>query len=126
MAFIKPFDKMNAAEKKATIWERDNLIEDYGYFIKKPAKLKSVRDNVLQRGYEAVRISPRTTTKNGKLYRQVYGATVDYGGKVTFHSQGYIREGRAKGGTTPAYSLKDMAKNYGTTEARLKSQLMVK
>lgn len=128
MAFIKPFDKMNAAEKKAWKWEDENLIERYGYFIPKANKLSSVKDNMLHmgRGYDAMRVSPRTTIKNGKLYRAVYGGQIDSRGNVKWNLQGYIRVGRAKAGTTPSYSVKQMAKDYGMTEARLKSQLMIK
>lgn len=33
---------------------------------------------------------------------------------------------KAGTGTTPSYPIKQMARDYGTTEAKLKSQLMVK
>jgi hypothetical protein len=131
MAWTKPFDKMTPAEKKAARWEDENLIENYGYFIKKPARLDSVVDNVFRRGYDAARVSPRTTTKNGKLYRQVFGGAINgpgdrAPGKVNWYSVGYVRAGRAKPGTTPRDPIRSMAKDYRVTEEFLKRQLMMK
>jgi len=84
-------------------------------------------------GYEAYRVSPRTTTKYGKKYKRIYGATVEpdyqrptskkhtYGAKVSWYPHGF-----ASASTTSGTKLLDNLKNYpiNVKEARIK--LMVK
>lgn len=91
-------------------WEDKNLINYSGYVLTSNGKRESVADNMAARGYDAMRISPQITTKNGLKYRAVYGASIepDYkqgqvGGKwhpkVTWYKQGYIKAGKSTGTT---------------------------
>jgi hypothetical protein len=132
---VKLYKDMSPAEKKAFDWEEKNLIEDNGYLYpyRKPAKLESIADNIEKRGYEAMRVSPTVTIKNGYKYRKVQGAQVGDGSarvpKVEWYDVGYIKESRAKGGTkVVGYSFKELAESYNWKgkEALLKSKLMFK
>lgn len=89
-------------------WEDNNLINYNGYVLK--GGRSSVSDNMSNRGYDAMRISPQVTEKYGLQYRAVYGATIEpdytrpqvggkYHPKVQWYKQGYIKAGTAKGTT---------------------------
>lgn len=90
-------------------WEDKNLINYNGYALK-GHKRESVSDNMAARGYDAMRISPQVTIKNGLKYRVIYGASISpdysrpaikgkYHPKVEWFKQGYIKAGTAKGTT---------------------------
>ncbi|MDO5836375.1 MAG: hypothetical protein Q4P17_07675 [Methanobacterium sp.] len=85
------------------------------------------------RGYDAMRVSPSVTNKNGYKYRKVFGGVVGYGGDryptVKWEEIGYIKESRAKGGTKLLRdTFNQLVSNYGWKgkEALLKSKLMLK
>jgi hypothetical protein len=94
----------DALKDKIWKWEDKNLINYDGYAIRpsKGTKVQSIRDNMQTRGYDAARVSPQTTNKNGMLYRAVYGAIIapdyryrnaagKYTPKVDWTLQGYAR-----------------------------------
>lgn len=121
-----------ALKKAVWEWEDKNLINYNGYVLKGGKNDdKSVIANMRRRGYDAVRISPQTTTKNGLKYRAVYGAIIEpnyrlpkvgnkYHPIVTWTKQGFIKAG-TKTGTTVFTTHGDMF-----VASELKSKLMVK
>lgn len=68
-------------------------------FISREVFSKKDLKNLSTTGYEAFRVSPRTSTKYGQKYRKIYGATVEpdysrgtkgnYGAKVSWFPHGY-------------------------------------
>jgi len=119
-------------------WEEQNVSHGRGYYDRNPGTHKTLRSNMASRGYEAYRVSPQTTTKNGLKYRAVYGASVEptYGSggtrtnfpKVRWFKQGYIRADRKdKPGTkTTMETTRELAKNVGVDHDTLRRQLMIK
>ena len=67
-------------------------------------------------GYEAFRVSPRTTRKYGRRYKRIYGATIEpdyrrkigerYGATVKWYPHGYTTE-KARSGTRMIMRLSD-------------------
>tara|TARA_Y100000310_G_scaffold306286_1_gene347275 strand:+ start:158 stop:520 length:363 start_codon:yes stop_codon:yes gene_type:complete len=96
-------------------------------------KKKGLSKNLTSTGYEAYRVSPQTTTKFGKKYRKIYGATVEpdysrkskgkhkYGAKVSWHQHGFT-SASVKSGTRTLANLKHYPVDF--KEARRK--LMMK
>lgn len=92
-------------------------------------KLKAAMDRT---GYDAYRVSPRTTKRYGKTYRAVYGATIspkwdrrtgkDTGYKVEWYPHGYT--------TAAARSGSKMIQQWATIPAKfrkdVKRQLMMR
>ena len=130
----KLYKNMSDPEKAAFKWEDDNLIEGIGYFLPKDKSAVSVRVNMTRRGYDAFRVSPQVTTKFGKKYRKIFGGTVNLKyinkrpfPKVEWHEHGFIKDGRAKPGTTLIETLKDLQNTYDNVSiSDLKSQFMLK
>jgi hypothetical protein len=125
--------------RKAREWEYKNLVHGKGYYDKSKGYHRNLRDNMASRGYDAMRVSPQTTTRHGHKYRAVYGASVEpdysrpardrpkqshrYGAKVEWHKQGYVKATKKqRTGTTPLHSLRDYP--VDAKEARYK--LMMK
>lgn len=103
--------KYGQFKEKVLSWERKNLLWK-GYFDKTTGGEKSLSSAMSHRGYDAYRISPRTTSKFGLKYRAVYGATVEplrdtvpqyrsekapFTPKVKWYKQGFIKAGKTKG-----------------------------
>ena len=94
-------------------------------------KKKGLKKKMYPTGYEAFRVSPRTTTKYGKKYKKIYGATVEpdytrgkqgkYGAKVKWYPHGYTKSS-VKSGTR----LLAPIKNYPVNQKEAKMKLMVK
>jgi len=94
---------------------------------------KGLSKSLAMTGYEAYRVSPRTTIKHGKKYRKIYGATVEpdytrkakgkhtYGAKVTWYPHYYTRES-VKGGTRTLQPLG----NYPVDVKEARRKLMLK
>ena len=100
---------------------------------------KNELSKIRNKGYEAYRVSPRTTTKYGKSYRKIYGATVEpdyrrpvgkknkYGNytkfapKVSWYPTGYTT-GKVKAGTRVIQPLK----YYPVDVKEARRKLMVK
>lgn len=95
---------------------------------------KGLKNKLQTTGYEAFRISPRATTKYGKSYKRIYGATVapdysrpvygkknTYGAKVEWHPHGYT-SASVKGGTR----LLTQLKNYPVNQREARMKLMLK
>ena len=94
-------------------------------------KATGLKSNLVSTGYEAFRVSSRTTTKYGKKYKKIYGATVEpdyrrgkrgaYGAKVTWHEHGFT-SAKVKGGTRMLQPLK----YYPVDKKEARMKLMVK
>lgn len=99
-------------------------------------KSRKLKDSLTPTGYEAFRVSPRTTTKYGKKYKRIYGAVVEldysrtikttkkgskiYGAKVTWYPHAYTSS-KVKGGTRMLQALRWYPVDY--KEARMKLML---
>jgi len=94
--------------------------------------------NLSSTGYEAYRISPRTTTKYGHKYKRIYGAVVEpdysrvvkrnqygngsvFGAKVTWHPHGFASP-RLKSGTRMLQPLS----SYPVNQKEARNKLMMK
>lgn len=123
--------KITDKTKKAIMkWEDKNLINYDGYVLK--GKKGSIINDMQSRGYDAMRISPQTTTKYGLKYRKVFGASVSpmysrgldrnkkYYPKVEWHLQGYIKAGKITG----SRMFPGLTGQFNKTE--LKSKLMMR
>jgi len=96
-------------------------------------KKKGLSKKLTPTGYEAYRVSPRTTIKYGKKYRKIYGATVEpdykrkakgkykYGAKVKWFPHAYTTSS-VKGGTRTLQNLK----NYPVNVKEARRKLMLK
>ena len=117
-------NKLSQAEKRKRFEATD---------VYKRTELKKIRTT----GYEAFRVSPRTTTKYGKKYRKIYGATIEpdyqrpiakkrsgmkiFGAKVKWYPHYYTKD-TIKGGTRLIQQLK----YYPVDLRETKSKLMLK
>lgn len=124
------------ATQKLKEWEMANVLGN-GYISKH--NNGTARQIVQRQGYDAVRISPRVTTKHGKQYRAVYAAWLEevvskysppvrnkkgqlqYPCKAHWDLRGYVKAS-VKPGTT-AFAT---AKSGNFIPSSLKSQLMLK
>lgn len=126
-------------ERRAREWEYKNLVFGRGYYDKTRGYGKNLKANMASRGYDAMRVSPRTTTKHGHKYRVVYGASIeplttwrsgrgeDYRApsgktypKVTWHKQGYVKATKKQRTGTVRLG----AMNYDYDRASLRDRLM--
>lgn len=99
-------------------------------FESKEVFKKNELKRVENAGYEAYRVSPRTTTLFWKKYKKVYGASVSpdysrgtkgkYGAKVEWYPHGYTTKD-VKSGTKLISSLRNYPVNQ--KEARMKLML---
>jgi len=83
-------------------WEDKNLCNYNGYVLRGDTS-QSIADNMQTRGYDAMRISSRSTTIYGLKYLKMWGASFapnqdvkndedgKYFVKVTWYLQGYIK-----------------------------------
>lgn len=107
-------------ERKEFEWKSKELFDS-----------KKLKSQIQPSGYEAFRVSPRTTTKFGKQYKKIYGATIqpdyskkigkNYGVKVEWYPHGYTSK-NVKGGTRLLTSLK----NYPVDKKEVRMKLMLK
>lgn len=101
-------------------------------------KSKGLKDKLKTTGYEAFRVSPRTTIKYGKKYKKIYGGVVEpdynrvlkknkygngskFGSKVSWYPHGYTTA-KVKGGTRLLVQLR----NYPIDVKEAKRKLMLK
>jgi len=95
--------RMNARKKR-------DFIATEGY------KKKGLSKKLAPTGYEAFRVSPRTTLKFGKKYKRIYGASVEpdfrrkigknkYGADVKWYPHGYTLPS-VKSGTRTLHDLR--------------------
>ena len=102
-------------------------------------KIVGLKKALTPTGYEAFRISPRATMKFGKMYKKIYGATVEpdhrrpvgkknkfgyptrFGADVQWHFHAFVSP-KAKSGTYLLTSLK----YYPVDQAEAKRKLMIK
>ena len=92
---------------------------------------KNLKKQIETSGYEAFRVSPRATTKFGKQYKKIYGATVqpdysrkigkNYGAKVEWYPHGYTSK-NVKGGTR----LLQPIRNYPVDQKEVRMKLMLR
>jgi hypothetical protein len=93
-------------------------------------KKKGLSKKLTPTGYEAYRVSPRTTIKHGKRYRKIYGAVVEpdykrkakgknrYGAKVKWFPHGYTTTS-VKGGTRTLQNLRYYPVNVKEARGKL-------
>ena len=92
--------------------------------VYKPSELTKTK--LAPTGYEAYRVSPRTTTKYGRKYKRVYGATVSptrsgKGADVTWYPHAYTTS-KVKAGTRMIQSLR----YYPVDRAEARRKLMIR
>jgi hypothetical protein len=96
-------------------------------------KKKGLSKKLAPTGYEAFRVSPRTTLKFGKKYKRIYGATVEpdfrrkigknkYGADVKWYPHGYTLPS-VKSGTR---TLRDIKRYYPIDVKEARRKLMMK
>ena len=114
-------------KKRSLEWKRKEFEGNKVY------KKKDLKNKLRPTGYEAFRVSPRTTTKFGKKYRKIYGASVEpdytrptkkkhiYGAKVKWYPHYYTKD-TVKGGTRLLAQLK----SYPVDMKEARSKLMLK
>jgi hypothetical protein len=104
--------------------------KEYDWEQRELFKRKNLK-NLQTTGYEAFRVSPRTTTKFGKKYKKIYGATVSpdysrkvgskYGAKVEWFEHGYTMPS-VRSGTRVLMPLK----SYGVDMREVGHKLMLR
>ena len=92
---------------------------------------KGLKNALRPTGYDAIRVSPRTTSKFGKKYKKIYGATIEpdylrgksgkYGAKVSWFRHGFTKAS-VKSGTRLLQTLR----GYPVSQSEVKSKLMVR
>ena len=105
--------------------------KEMDFIAREVFKKKGLKKKLTNTGYEAFRVSPRTTNKFGKLYKKIYGATVEpeytrgtrgkYGAKVNWYPHGYT-SASVKGGTRMLQQLK----YYPVNQKEARRKLMIK
>lgn len=85
-------------------------MKEWDWINREFIKSRGLKNKLVPTGYEAFRVSPRTTMMFGKPYKKIYGAVVEpdysrptskknrYGAKVSWHPHGFT-SARVKGGT---------------------------
>lgn len=118
---MKRYGEMSTTERKRREFEADEVFSSRG-----------ISSAIAPTGYDAYRVSPRTTEKYGKKYRKVYGASVEINyprgtapgakgrPKVTWWPHGYV-PATVKPGTR---RLAKMG-TYPVDQRELKRQLML-
>jgi hypothetical protein len=98
-------------------------------------KSRKLKSQLAPTGYEAFRVSPRTTTIFGKKYRKIYGAVVEpdysrvfkknkygngriFGAKVTWFPH-YYTTAKVKGGTRLLQPLRSYPVDYKEAKYKL-------
>lgn len=112
--------KTRSIKSKRRLFERTSVLSP-----------KGLKKRLSPTGYEAIRISPRTTKKYGKQYRKIYGATIEpdysrgksgkFGANVKWYPHLYTTKG-AKSGTRILQPIK----NYPVNQKEAKMKLMLK
>lgn len=108
-----------------------NKYKEQDFISREVYKSKGLKKSLYPTGYEAFRVSPRTTTKFGKKYKRIFGATVEpdysrgkqgrYGAKVQWFPHGYTSTS-VKGGTR----LLSQIKNYPVDQKEARMKLMIR
>ena len=125
--------------KKARAYFKTTAFKRKEFEAREVYKKKALTKKLQPTGYEAYRVSPRTTTKFGKKYRKIYGAVVEpdyrkpegrlnkfgkptrFRAKVSWHPHAYTTAS-AKGGTRTLTSLR----YYPINVKEARRQLMMK